>query len=274
MLAFLFAACSEDEEVSIPEVVSTPDVTTLGVKTPVVWYSDFYEDDKNIDRYSFLYTDDNRMYYLSVDDSKFSMSHNPLEYGDKKSPYLINFSFTDAGCVAYFARYNSALIYKLTYDNYNRLTRVDGLGTYNNKEKTIYKWSDNGSLQTVTHYNEDGTQYCHITFNYSSRVNADGIYLPELVAGENISFVYPYLWFGGLLGRPSTYLPDSYTARYDIYTSTGTFNYYVSASHVKEVVCNERIRFDDGDVFNQVEHFLFQYKIALGGGDINTPDRG
>lgn len=208
-------SCEKEHEPK-PDVIFTPDVTSLGI-VPVAQY--IYGDDT----YNMRYSKDNRMIQLSGDN--LSMSHNPLEIQRNGNKYLANFTLDKAGCATYFEEVrpdgNVAIKYHLKYDSNNYLVEIVEETTYNNSFTTTYiRRGKNGRIESTSLYDSNGELSETTDYNYGKNEmpNSHGVFIIEYVG------YHYFLSMAGLTGRPSCALPESYV--YTGYAKKGTFNMY------------------------------------------------
>ncbi len=236
-------SCEKEHEPK-PDVISTPDVTSLGI-APVAKYTIFD------DTYNMRYSKDNRMIQLSGEN--MSLSHNPIEFMLNGHKCITNFVLNKSGCATYFEVVHSDgslyCKYHMKYDSDNYMTEIVKETPWNNSSmKWVISRGANGRIENINEY-ENGELWRKATYTYGKSnimVNHDGIFVICPVNDINRSFS---LYLTGLMGRPSGVLPQKYTAIEYLKNGpshiSGEYTYTINGNHVYAV--SEYAYFDDLD---------------------------
>lgn len=233
-----------DKETVRYDKLSTPDVTTLGISTPVAVYRSY--DGENT--YKMRYSRDNRLQSIEydTDQREWSMCHEPLSFDYNGKKDIQNFQFNEAGCATYFEKQTNASVprkFIMTYDEYNHLINMRDEFMDKSDEYRIY-W-ENGRLEKIEAYYQGEYSYS-LVYEYNSNIqNNDGIFFEFFM-------LEPFLSFSGLLGRPSNKLPTGY---YTDDGQIGSYSYEVSNGRVYGI--EELIEIED---VYEVYHHSYLYK--------------
>lgn len=200
--------------------IITPDVTTLGIKAPVKKYETSSDGTFNM-----TYSKENKLMSVTLDKTskwgiyKWETKQEPLTfiytYDDRegfiRKDYYQNFILNKNGCATSFEvvmicngnglKDETTTKYSMEYDDENRLTSMKSVDSDGLTYVVYYTWSSSGEL---AEWNKIGKNPDKHQFVYNGLRNTDGLFI-ELQMG--ILTQAPFLFFGGLLGSPSSMLP-------------------------------------------------------------------
>lgn len=258
IIACLFISCSADND-STHEILSTPIVSELGISRPIVGYTYQYSDEEKKPLFYFEFSDNNQLKNIrhTTEYGSYSVQHNPLSFYRNNKLYEHDFTYNPSGCATSF--FIDAFKYNMEYDENNHLIKITSDNQY--FMDCLLEWDSQGKLLSIKRYNNENQIYSLKEYKYSSnKKNEDGVFLPEFGIND---FVYnaPYLFFSGLLGRPSSYLPDSYNyIEYGLSNETGKYSYSETQGHVYHALESGTMVFWDGDSYKSEILFAYQYK--------------
>lgn len=153
-----------------------------------------------------------------VDESAYQKADNFLISNGLIAGYRFESKYSDGD---YFEK--SSILYRITYDSSNRISKIDMSATFEDSEEGPYSTSgvysyaygQNGELTKITGSTENTEVYSQ-TFQYGQQFrNKFNIMLPFLMSEDLISEdnVFVILGLGGYLGNTSTQLPTQVACR-------------------------------------------------------------
>lgn len=240
-VTFSFTACDDDDD---PEPgtenndggtngTTTPPVSNAGILFPVTSISDGS---------TFNYVDGRMVGGVTSYDVPFTITSNPLsikeeayyENGEFERTIYSNIRVNSAGYITYAnvkyedAEYNpetglepwsASGSVTITYDGEGHFTNAkssmaDSEG--NEQSEINIKWKDGNMMDVVERYSwsdeEEGeaNEMNSVSFTYGQNRPNSGVFMDE------VDFCEDYLWYAGLLGKPSKNIPTSFV-RYNKY---------------------------------------------------------